>query len=92
MISIVARFKVSKEQEEKFLKLVNSLIEPSRAEAGCIEYIFHKDVKDQLCYCMIEKWKDQAAIDLHNNTPHFTEAIPKIVKIAEVEINVYEPV
>ena len=92
MISIVAKFKVNKGEEEKFLNLVNDLGEASRAEEGCIEYILHKDVEKPLTYCILEKWKDQAAIDEHNNSPHFTTIVPQIIQIAQAEIDVYQPV
>jgi quinol monooxygenase YgiN len=92
MISIVAKFKVNTGEEEKFLNLVNNLGEASRAEEGCIEYILHKDVEKPLTYCILEKWKNQAAIDAHNNSPHFTTIVPQIVQIAHAEIDVYQPV
>jgi quinol monooxygenase YgiN len=92
MISIVAKFTVNAGEEKKFLALVNQLGEASRAEAGCIEYILHKDVRKLLTYCIIEKWNDQAAIDSHNSTSHFTSIVPKIIEIAKAEIDVYQPV
>jgi len=92
MISIVAKFKVNTGEEEKFLNLVNNLGEASRAEEGCIEYILHKDVEKPLTYCILEKWKNQAAIDAHNNSPHFTTVVPQIIQIVQAEIDVYQPV
>ncbi|WP_320113021.1 putative quinol monooxygenase [Draconibacterium orientale] len=92
MITIVAKFIVQKEQESTFLKLVEELGKASRAEDGNIEYVLHKKVDDPSTYCLIEKWKDQAAIDFHNNTPHFTGTVPKIGALAEVSIDLYEPV
>jgi len=92
MISIVAKFIVNEGEEQNFLALTEDLILASRAEEGCIEYILHKDVKEPRTFCMIEKWNNQKAIDYHNNTPHFTSAVPKIVEIAKVEINIYKPV
>lgn len=92
MISIVAKFIVNNGEEEKFINLVNELGIASRAEEGCIEYILHKDVDKALTYCIIEKWKDQTAIDEHNSSPHFTSIVPQLVKIAQVEVDVYKPV
>jgi quinol monooxygenase YgiN len=92
MISIVAKFEVNTGMEEKFLKLVKELAVASQAEDGCIEYILHKDIQKPLTYCIIEKWKDQAAIDSHNSSKHFTNAVPEIVKITKAEITVYKPV
>lgn len=92
MITIVAKFIINKGQESTFLKLVEELGEASRAEDGNIEYVLHKKVDDPLTYCLIEKWKDQAAIDLHNGSSHFTTIVPKIGKLAEVTVDVYKPV
>ena len=90
MISIVAKFIVNEGEEHNFLKLVNELGMASRAEDGCIEYILHKDVQKPLTYCILEKWKDQEAIDFHNNSAHFTSIVPKIVAVAKAEIDVYQ--
>lgn len=92
MISIVAKFTVNEGEEKNFLALTEDLVKASRAEEGCMGYNLHKEVKQARTYCMLEKWRDQAAIDTHNNTPHFTSAIPKIVEIAQVEVDVYEAI
>lgn len=92
MISIVAKFIVNKGSEDRFLRLVNELDKASNEEDGCIEYILHKDVSKPLTYCIIEKWKDQAAIDLHNSSEHFTTIVPKLTEIAKAEVDVYQPV
>ncbi len=91
MITIVAKFIVNEGQESKFLELIDGLGKASRAEEGNIEYVLHKDVKEASTYCLIERWKDQEAIDIHNNTPHFTDAIPQLGELAEISIDVYEP-
>ncbi|WP_346857460.1 putative quinol monooxygenase [uncultured Draconibacterium sp.] len=90
MISIIAKFTVNEGEEQNFLALTKDLIQASQAEAGCIEYDLHKNIKEARTYCMIEKWKDQDAVDFHNNTPHFTSAVPKIVEIAQAEIDLYK--
>ncbi len=91
MISIVAKFTVNAGEEEKFLALSEELIEASRAEAGCVEYGLHKDVNKESTYCMLEKWKDQAAIDTHNNSKHFTTIVPQLANMAAVEVDIYKP-
>jgi quinol monooxygenase YgiN len=92
MISIVARFTVNDGEESNFSKLIQPLIKASQAEDGCIEYALQKHTEVANSYCLIEKWKDATAVDLHNNTAHFTETVPKLVKIAKVEVDVYEAV
>lgn len=92
MISIVAKFDIKDGKESIFLELINPLIKASNAEEGCIEYALQKHTEKANTYCLIEKWKDKAAVDFHNNTPHFATTVPKLVEIAEVTVDVYEAV
>jgi len=92
MISIVAKFTVKTGNEEKFLALTEKLVAASRAEAGCVGYSLNKHVEKENTYCMLEQWKDQAAVDAHNASSHFTSIIPQIVELAGVEVDVYQPV
>jgi quinol monooxygenase YgiN len=53
------------------------MIQPSRAEAGCISYNFYSDVTDPYKFFFFEEWKDQEAINFHVNTRHYKEFVPK---------------
>lgn len=90
MISIVAKFIVKNGEESNFLRLINPLIKASLAEAGCIEYALQKHTEKPGTFCLIEKWKDAEAVEIHNKTAHFTGTVPKLVELAKVEIDVYE--
>ena len=92
MISIVAKFILKEGEESNFLDLVKPLIKASLTEEGCMEYALQKHIEEPSVYCLIERWKDQAAVDFHNNTPHFTTIVPKLVEIATVEVDVFEAV
>jgi len=92
MISIIAKFAINEGEESKFLTLINGLIKASLAEEGCIEYALQKHTEKANNYCLIEKWRDSEAVDFHNNTPHFTTTIPKLIEIAKVEVDVYQSV
>ena len=92
MISIIAKFTVNDRQESRFLPLMKKLIEASTAEEGCVEYALQKHTEKPNAYCLIEKWKDQQAVDTHNKSIHFTTIVPELLKVATVEIDVYETV
>jgi quinol monooxygenase YgiN len=92
MISIVAKFIVNKGEESNFLQLIKPLIKASLAEEGCIEYALQKHTELSEIFCLIERWKDAKAVEIHNNTEHFTSTIPKLVKLAKVKVDVYEAV
>lgn len=82
MIKIVAENYIKEEHQEEFLKLTKELIQLSREESGNISYHLYQDIHDQSHFTFIEEWKSQEAIDLHNQTKHFTTIVPQIKSFA----------
>ena len=71
MITIVARCSAQAERVENLVGLALDLVEASRSEAGNVSYDFYADLADPAKFTFIEVWNDQAALDLHNASPHF---------------------
>ncbi len=71
MITIVARCSVKPDKTDDFMKMVLDLVDASRSEAGNVSYDLYADLADPAKFTFIEVWKDKAAIDSHNQTPHF---------------------
>ncbi|HEU4963039.1 MAG TPA: putative quinol monooxygenase [Bacilli bacterium] len=71
MIIIHASLKVKAEKREAFLEMVGPLVAGSTAEEGNISYQLFEQVGQPNSFIVVEEWKDQAAVDFHNNTPHF---------------------
>lgn len=88
MIKIVAQAKVKPQCKEKFIELAKPLVAASRAEAGNISYHLHESLEDPCTMAFIEFWKDQAAIDFHNATEHFTTICPKFSELFEGDMDV----
>lgn len=82
MIKIVAENYIKEEHQEEFLKLTKELIVLSREEMGNISYHLYQDIQDATHYTFVEEWQNQEAIDLHNQTKHFTTIVPKIKSFA----------
>src|SRR6266699_1948827 len=47
-----------------------SMLEASRAEAGCLEYSYAEDVLDPGLIHVKERWIDRAALDEHFKSAH----------------------
>lgn len=94
MLRIVATNYIAPEKREGFLALVKPLIEASRKEEGCVFYSLFEDINEPNCFTFIEQWKDQAAIDFHNSTPHFTSIVPKMKDycVKEGSVRIYSEV
>ena len=88
MIKIVAKMKVKGSEIENFKALARELVEKSAAEAGNVSYSLNVSTTDPQQFAIIECWKDQAAIDFHNNTEHFTGILPKMAPLTEGEMTV----
>jgi len=69
---IGARVQIKADKLEQFLAAAKSVIAASRAEAGNISYTLYQDPYERTVFFFFEEWKDQAAIDFHFKTPHFT--------------------
>ncbi|MGN1008192.1 MAG: putative quinol monooxygenase [Butyricicoccus sp.] len=81
MIKIVARQIIKKECLEQYHALAAELVAASNQEPGCIAYSSNQSIADERVHCFIEIWKDQAAIDAHNATEHFTRIIPQFAEM-----------
>lgn len=81
MIKIVAKMVVREDAIGQFHELAKELVEKSRAEEGSISYSLNQSTADPKLHAFIEIWKDQAAIDAHNQTEHFTTILPKLAEL-----------
>lgn len=72
-LKIVAEIHLKPEAFESIKPAFEKLIAGSQAEEGCIYYDLHADVTDttNTRFMMIETWKDQEAIDFHNESDHY---------------------
>lgn len=85
MIKIVAKNHVKPECVQAFKDAAKELIEKSRQEEGNIFYTLNVSKNNPNTLVFIEAWKDQAAIDFHNQTDHFTSIVPKLHQMCHEE-------
>lgn len=71
---------------------VNAAIAATLKESGCVDYSFAIDIDNPKRIRVFEIWVDNAALDAHMQTPHFTTFMEAIssVKHADVSISAYE--
>lgn len=78
MIAIVARQVIKEECIAEYEALAAELVEASRKDAGCISYRNETGHTDKRLHTFFEVWKDQASIDAHNASEHFTRIVPQL--------------
>jgi quinol monooxygenase YgiN len=59
------------------------LIEPTRKETGCIEYILHQDTAEPARFIFYETWQDGACLENHMETEHFTSYVSAVADLIE---------
>ena len=57
--------------------IVLKLAAQSRKETGCVSYEVLQDTSNAEIFVLIEEWTHLAALDAHNKTAHFHEAVSK---------------
>lgn len=82
-VKIVAILTARPGKAEALRALLDSMLEPSRAEAGNLRYDLWVDQADPNRFVLDELYRDNAAIAAHRASPHFQGYLSKINALAE---------
>jgi quinol monooxygenase YgiN len=92
-IKVVALITAKPGKANEVKSLLDGLLDPTRVEDGCHEYVLHQKADDEHDFVMLEEWESQAHLDAHLKTPHLEAAFPEFDKYAaSVDIRVYNKV
>jgi quinol monooxygenase YgiN len=72
--TIIAKQAFQNELEQVF----RTVVDETRKEAGNVSYELHQDTQNPLKYIILEVWKSQEAIDIHNESVHFKAFVAAI--------------
>lgn len=88
MIKVIVKTTVPAENVSTFITLAKPLVAASQAEAGNIFYNLHQSQTNPQELVFIESWKDQSAIDAHNQSVHFTTVLPQLASLCSTEMTI----
>ncbi len=69
-LTVVAEVTAKPGREDELRSLLLSVVEPVRAEEGCIQYDLHVSTKDPASFVFYENWKDADALKNHAGSAH----------------------
>ena len=69
-IRVVARFAAKPDRVQDVKRILSELVDPTRAEDGCITYELLQNTQDPTDFTFVEEWTSQAALDKHLTTEH----------------------
>ena len=72
MIVLNVTYKCKSGKREEFLEAIlrEGIDEASRKEAGNLKYDYYIPFDDNGELLLVEKWRDEAALEAHGKTPH----------------------
>ncbi len=57
--------------EEKLKELLEAMVEPSKAEDGCLNYNIYQYKQNPKKFMAVETWADDYRLDGHKNSAHY---------------------
>ncbi len=88
LLTAVATMRAKPGKEEELRELLESLIEPTRAEEGCTTYALHRGTQDPALFVFYENWRTQDHLEAHLATPHLAAALPRIPELLDGELTI----
>ena len=71
MYAFTAHLKVKEDSVETVRDALIALIEPSRAEPGCLVYLPHQVDGEPGSFMVYERYRDEAAYETHRESEHY---------------------
>lgn len=101
MLHVIAIIELNPDSREPFLREFHAIVPTVRAESGCIEYGPAVDASTEIRaqsplgpdrVCVIEKWKDAAALEAHLAAPHMAAYRQRVAGyVRGVQLHVLRP-
>lgn len=74
-VTVIATIKAKEGKSDEVRAELLKLIEPTRSEAGCINYDLHLTSDDANCFVFYENWKSKEDLDQHLATTYISAFI-----------------
>lgn len=69
-VTVIARCKAKPGLEQRVRDEILALVDPTREEAGCINYDLHVSAEDPRQFMLYENWTSKQALEEHLATPY----------------------
>jgi quinol monooxygenase YgiN len=87
-VAVLAKIKAKPDKIEELKAELVAMMEPSRAESGCVKYNLHVSDEDEAQFMFYEVWRSKEDFNLHIETPHLQGLLAKMGEFIEGELDV----
>ncbi|WP_219420476.1 putative quinol monooxygenase [Pseudonocardia nigra] len=88
LLTVVATMRALAGREADLKALLESVVEPTRGEDGCVTYALHQGVADPAVFVFYENWTSQAHLDKHLASPHITSGLAGLPELLDGELTI----
>ena len=81
-LRVIAHIRARPEKIEEMRALLTGLVQPTRAESGCLRYELLHNAADPTDFTFVEEWRDDSALESHFNTEHVKAALARFQEVA----------
>ena len=85
--TLIAFLKGKPEKREELLSVLRGFVNPTRAEAGCVEYHLHISDNDPNLFFFYENWRTRKDLDEHLEMPYLKSFFERRMDLLEKEID-----
>jgi quinol monooxygenase YgiN len=75
MVVLIVHMRLKPGTEEDCKRLCREMVEESRKEPGCLQYVAHQSTENPLNFSFYEQYQDEAALQSHRTSSHFARYI-----------------
>jgi quinol monooxygenase YgiN len=92
MIVVQGRARVHADDMAALREAAAAMVPATRAEPGCLAYAYSEDLLEPGVIHVTERWRDDAALEAHFQTPHMAafNAVLAKARVLEVKVCAYE--
>lgn len=88
LLTVIAYGRAKPGQERALREALEALIEPTRQEAGYVNYDMHQSLTDPGLFFFYENWESAEHLDAHMAAPHLQEFIGRLDELLDGELTI----
>jgi quinol monooxygenase YgiN len=85
-VYIVAQFHAKPDCEKQLMQALLAIVEPTRAEPGCIEIHLYRALHDTATFFIQSAWPNEDAFERHATLPHMTAFLSQVPQWIDHEV------
>jgi quinol monooxygenase YgiN len=91
---VLASLRAVSGREDDLRTVLEGLIEPTRAEAGCLHYELWQNQSEPAEFTFVEEWVSREALEAHGETEHIRKGRERMRELlaAPMDLRIYDRV